>query len=54
MADDRSRRRTTVHTDIHDVRALTDTGAIPVPRARTEQHDGSPTERPRRPSGAAR
>lgn len=55
MADDRSRRRTTVHTDIHDVRALTDTGAIPLPRTRTEQHDATPApERPRRSTGTAR
>ncbi|GAA2751706.1 hypothetical protein [Amnibacterium kyonggiense] len=55
MPDDRSRRRIRVHTDIHDVRALTDTGAIPLPRTPKEQHDGpSPTERSRRSSGKAR
>lgn len=55
MADDRSRRRIRVHTDIHDVRALTDTGAIPLPRTPAEQHDGSSTtERSHRSTGTTR
>ncbi|MGT2426077.1 hypothetical protein [Amnibacterium kyonggiense] len=53
MVDDTS-RRTTVHTDIHDVRALTDTGAIPVQRTRPEERDRPSSERSRRASGTAR